>query len=920
MDCNQRHPRVSTLRGLPGRSILLLLLIVLMVSSAGAQAGTTRAPAAPVDYGVTTPREYFGYDIGQDYKLTPWQTKEIPGEGVRKGIVDYAHELERTSDRVRVFEYGTSEMGRPMILTVIASPESWAQMDDLKGILRKLADPRQVMSDAEAKSLVARGKAVYWIVAAIHASERTSPEVLVRLSYKLASGEDEWTHHVLDNEIVVIENTVNPDGLEMVTDWYYKYKGTPYESSSPPYYNKYINHDNNRDYLGLGMVESQQNAAIRTEWHPTMFHDLHETMTMLYMSPGPDPTNEAISAITVGEWLAYAGHTMTGLLAKGWTGVFTYDYASMWYPGFMNSFTSEYNSNAIFYELQGARGATPRTITSPGRGRAWYNPAPYTVPFTWRLIDAVNLEEDALRISLEYLAQNKDELLYNFYLKGKLSMEKAASESPYAFIIPANGGDNADVTDMINNLRAHLFEINRAAVSFTLDGRQYAAGDYVILTNQPYGFLAKNLLSIQKYPLAQAFDVAGWTYGLLRDVETVPVATAWPSSVGLIPVTADVSYAGRLTGDVSNRYVIEHQTNNNLPAALPQLWADPDMALAQADATFTAGGRTFPVGTFVVTTTGSAADHAKIQALVEDLGLTAYSISEDVMATPLRQPRVGLYTPNNTTGSTMPEGWVRMRLDRTGFPYTRLYKEDISGGALSGYDVIVIPDITTSGLVNGSSSSSLPPEYRGGIGNTGVENLKSFVENGGTLVAMGRASLMPIDKGWNVGVTVPSAVQVAVAFSEPDPEDEENVDFPSQKQLDQAKWAASTAGTLAETFYSPGSILRLEVDPSTRVGYGYDPEEASWSESSQMPYFVPTANSTATVVARYPDTGPLLLSGYTSGEGALLGKIAIADAPLGKGHVILLAPNTLYRAQATRTYMLFWNSLIEGARTGATNK
>ena len=120
-------------------------------------------------------------------------------------------------------------------------------------------------------------------------------------------------------------------------------------------------------------------------------------MTMLYMSPGPDPTNDAISPISVGEWLAYAGHTMTGLIAKGWTGVFTYDYASMWYPGFMNSFTSEYNSNAIFYELQGARGASPRTITSPGRSSAWYNPAPFAVPFTWRLIDAVNLEEDALR-------------------------------------------------------------------------------------------------------------------------------------------------------------------------------------------------------------------------------------------------------------------------------------------------------------------------------------------------------------------------------------------------------------------------------------------------------------------------------------------------------------------------------------------
>jgi hypothetical protein len=911
MDKDPRSRSIRAAIGPPGRGLLLLLLIVLLASSVGAQAGTTRAPAAPIDYSVTTPRDFFGYDIGQDYKLTPWQTKEIPGEGLRKGIVNYAHELERTSDRVRVFEYGKSEEGRPMILTVIASPESWAQIEDLKGILRKLADPRQVQSDAEAKALVARGKAVYWIVAAIHASERTSPEVLMRLSYKLASGEDEWTQRVLDNTIVVIENTVNPDGLEMVTDWYYKYKGTPYASSSPPYYNHYINHDNNRDYLGLGAVESQQNAAIRTEWHPTVFHDLHQEMQLLYITPGPDPTNDAITPITVGEWLGFAGHTMTGLLAKGWTGVFTYDYASMWYPGFMNSFTSEYNSYAMFYELTGASGATPRTITQAGRGRAWYNPAPFAVPFTWRLMDAVNLEEDALRISLDYLATNKDEFLYNFYLKGKLSMQKAASEPPYGYIIPANGGDNADVTDMINNLRAHLFEISRAAVPFTIEGRQFAAGDYVILTNQPYGYFAKNLLDIQTYPLAQAFDVTAWTYGLLRDVETVPVSTTWPSSVGLLPLTADVPYAGTLTGDVSNRYVIEHKSNNNLARALPKLWADPNMKVSQADSAFAAGGRNFPAGTFVVTTTGSAADHAKIKALVEELGLTGYATTEAVTATLLHQPKVGLYTSNNSTGNTMPEGWVRMRLDRTEFPYTRLYKNDVNSATLAGLDVVVIPDMSASNLITGTTSLSTPPEYRGGIGMAGVAALKSFAESGGTLVMMGRASTIPISEGWNVGVTIPTAAQMATAQAdEPEAEAGQEED-PVWRALAEGR-APAQAASPAAALSSPGSIVRIQVDPSKVVGYGYDTEEASWGDNAY--YFTLKPGSSTAIVASYPTTGPILLSGYAANVDSARGMAVVADAPMGTGHVVMIGPNVLYRAQATRTYMFFWNSLIEGAR------
>jgi hypothetical protein len=896
-----------------GALLSLLLLAVLLMSAGGTTAAPNRLPATPVDYNVTTPRAFFGYDIGQDYKLTPWQTRELEGEGMRKGIVDYAHELERTSARVRVFEYGHSEEGRPMILTVVTSPENWAQMDNLKGILGKLADPRQVSSDEQARWLASQGKAVYWIVAAIHASERTSPEVLLRLGYHLASDNDEWTRNLLDNVIVVLENSVNPDGLDMVTDWYYKYKGTPYETSAPPYYNKYINHDNNRDYLGLGMVESQQNAAIRTQWHPTIFHDLHQAMVMLYITPGPDPTNEAIHPITVGEWLAFAGHTMTGLIAKGWTGVFTYDYASMWYPGFMNSFTSEYNSYAMFYELQGANYASPRTQTQPGRPRTWYNPAPITVPFPWTLMDAVNLEEDALKLSLGYTAQNKDDLLYNFYLKGKTSMEKAASEPPYAYIIPANGGDNADVTDMINNLRAHLFEINQAGAPFTIEGRQFAAGDYVIRTDQPYGLLVKNLLGVQVYPPnVSSFDVTAWTYGMLRDVETVAVNTPL-GGLSLIPVTAPIPYAGSLTGAVSNRYLIEHQSNNNLAKVLPKLWADADFSVSQADAPLTAGGQTYPAGSFIVGAPKTEAARAKLAALAQQYGLTIHAVAEALSGTPLHQPRVGLYTPNNNTNTTMPEGWVRMLLDRDGFPYTRLYPTDVSSGDLTGYDVIVLPDVSSSTLVNGSGGSSTPPEYRVGIGENGVANLKSFVEAGGTLVAMGRASEMPIQKGWPVGVTLPAAVMAqAAAAVEQVPEAGQEED-PVWRALTEGRAPAQPQAAPAANLNCPGTILRLQVDPGTKVGYGYDAEEAVWCDSATR-YFVPTAGSNAAIAATYPATGDLLLSGYVTGEDLLRGNAAAVDTPMGSGRVILLGLNTLYRAQATRTYMLFWNAVFEGGR------
>ncbi len=894
-------------------ALSIVLLIVMLVTMTGASA------SSPVDYDVTTPRDFLGYDIGQDYKITPYQTHELKGEGVRQGIVEYMHELERTSARVHVIEYGQSEMGKPMILTIVTSEENWAQIDNLKGILRKLADPRQVVSDDEARFLAEQGKAVYWLSAAIHSTERTSPEVLVRMAYRLASSNDSQTLDLLDNLIIVLENTINPDGLEMVTDWYYEYKDTPYVSSGPPYYGQYVNHDNNRDFLGISLAESQANVLARQEWLPTVYHDLHETRDMLYMSPGPDPTNEAVSPITVSEWIAFAGYNIAQLIAAGWEGVYTYDYADMWYPGYNHGYSYMHNTHGRFYELQGATRATPRKMTQPStRARSWFNPLPYKVPFTWHLMDAVNLEEDAIRNDLTYTSKNKNMMLYNFYMKAKTNMQKATSSAPYAFVIPQDGGDNADVVDLVNNL--HIlqgFEVDRAGTAFTADGRQFAAGDYVVRTDQPLGLTAKNLLMVQTYPPVKTpYDVTAWTYGLMRDVEVVEMNTPLPPGLGLLPVTAEVAYEGTLTGGLARHYIIEHGSNNNLSAALPQLWANPNLSVAQADAPFTADGRTFAAGTFIVRTTGSQADHDVLAALVADLGLTAYSTAGSVPATRLVKPHVAIYSSNNSSNTTMPEGWTRMRLDRAGWDYTRLYPTDVQTGTVAGFDVIIIPDMTTATLLNGSgTSSSIPPAYRPGIGAAGAAKLKAFVEAGGTLVLQGRSTMLPIDQNWGIGVSVPASVAAMAAV--PVPDDPEAIpDFGGAPPA-----AAGIAGVdAAPAAGCPGSIVRIKVDPTTQVGYGYDEVEALWCESS-TPYFSGVSGD-ATVVATYPtaDDGALLLSGYLSdtADAGLRGKIAIVDAPLGAGHVVLLAPNTLYRAQSTGTFMFFWNALLTGAHSGQT--
>ncbi len=869
-------------------AMLVFAVIVVLSANAVPQADTTPDPK------VTTPKAFFGYNIGDDFKLTPWQSRTLPGEGPRKGIIDYDSELQRTSKRVRVFPNGTSEMGKPMVLTVITSPENWAQIEKYKSINKKLADPRQVTSDQEAKLLAQQGRAVYWLDSCIHATERTGAETLTELSYELASGRDEWTRNLLDKVIVVIEGTINPDGVEIVTDWYYTYKDTPYVRSSPPYYNKYNGHDDNRDFIRLALKESQNSTKARFEWNPIMYTDLHQQQDLLYIGMSPDPSNFAINPISSAELGSMSFYVISQMIAAGYKGVFTYDYADMWNPGYNHMFTMMHNGNGSWWELMGANYASPTTVTQgqhAGR-RTWFNPQPYSVPLQWRLIDAVNLQKDAIRNSLTWTMRNKDDLLYDFYLKGKTNMAKAGGEAPYAFVIPANGGNNVNVTDLINTLcEGQHIEVDRAGAPFTADGQQFAAGDYVVRMNQPYGLYAKLLLSKQEYPITAldprnrtaSYDTQAWTMGLMSGVKVAALKSPLPPGVNLTALTARVPYAGSLTGAVSAFYAVENQANPGWAVALPRLWRDPNMSVSQADGPFAVDGRTLPAGTFVVHTSGSQSDHDKLKTLVRETGLTAWSMNGPApSAAALRSPKVGLYKPNN---SNMPEGWTRLRLDRAEFPYTSLSAGDITEGRLAGYNVIVIPSVPVQGLTGsdnqntpagGGRGQSTPPEYRAVPGPAGVANLKSFAESGGTLVLMGQASALPIVQKWDIGVSQP-AVQRPVC---------------------------------------KGSILRIQVDPSTKAGYGYSDEEACWFLDNSTPFFTTTPGSKARVVASYPAQGDLLLSGYISGGDVLRGAAAIIEAPLGAGRVILLAPDVLYRAQTSGTYMFFWNALIEGSRAG----
>jgi hypothetical protein len=827
-------------------------------------------------------------------QLTPWQTREVPGYGVRKGILDYLYELERTSNRVRVFPYGTSTEGRPMVYAVISSPQNWAQVDKYLAINDKLADPRQIASDEEALALAKQGKFMYWLSGGIHASERHTQEVMIQVAYDLAGGKDEWADLVLDNAFVAVE-WIDPDGLDLITDHFYKYDGMPYQTSSPPCYNHYICHDTNRDFVGLEVVEHQNSVLQRQIWKPQLQSDLHQSRDLLYLGMPADPVNYNYHPISSAEMLGMNGYVITQMIAEGFRGVFTYDYANMWNPTYNHMYTVMHNGTGGWWELQSARWALPRTITG-GRNdghRTWFNPYPYYSPFEWTHMDAVTMARNAVEHSMTYTARNKVDWLYNFYVKGKTKMEEATGKAPFAFVIPADGGDqgdNYDVADLINDFIVWQdIEVDRATADFVADGQQFHAGDFVIRLNQPYGLWAQLLLTRQEWPAEEVvnpylggpggreYDTYAWTLGLMADVEVVGLEAPLPGDVSLSPVTEPVPYVGSLSGGPSADYAVEHESNNGWVPALGQIWSDAGLSVSQVDAPFSAAGHDFPAGTFLVHTDGSQASHDKLAALVEETGLTGYAIgSGEVPASvALEMAGIGLlYEPNL---SSLETGWVAIRMDRSTIPsYRAVTRADIRDGNLDGLDTIVLGSATTTSIVEGRTGSNVAPPYYGGIGESGVANLKSFVEGGGTLVLLGRAGELPIEYGWDLGLTY-----------------------------------------LGRPPTCRGSILRIEVDPTKKVGYGYDQFESAYIYDSRVPLLGVEPGSPAEVVAWYPTEGELLQSGYIEpgGDAEFRGTPAIVDVPMGDGNVILINFDSVFRGFSTGQYMFLWNSIIEGARS-----
>jgi hypothetical protein len=674
----------------------------------------------------------------------------------------------------------------------------------------------------------------------------------MQLAYELASAEDSATREILENTILLLIPSANPDGVDIVADWYRKTLGTPYEGTEPPeLYHLYAGHDNNRDWFMLNLRETQLITRLFwREWFPQVVYDVHQqgaTGSRFFVPPFFDPPNPHIPPLLLRE-VGLVGHKIAAdLQAEGRQGVITNALYDTWWHGGFRTAPYYHNSVGILTEAASARLMSPVEVTREQLGRSSSRGMPsalqpatnFPAPWqggTWRPRDILSLEMTASRAVLSLAAKYHERYLRNFYELGRRALDAPAEtdDAPVAYVVPPpRAGQEENVAKMLGALVEqgvevhHLeralggafvrqpYETARAAGDARpQSARDIPAGSYIIYLAQPYRANVRALFERQVYPdrrtasgeAERPYDVAGWTLPMQMGVEVLAV-----ERFGGTP--------GQNTRPVLLRDETDVRRSLNLPAR---------------------SGQTSPLAN----------------------PLAPNSSNRGVV-------RLALY---RSWTNSMDEGWTRYVFDTFNVPFQTLRDKEVRAGNLRArYDVIVLPSMRPREIVEGRERETAPPEFTGGMTEAGVEHLRRFVEDGGTLVCFDAASELAVKR----------------------------FKLPLRNVLE---------GVKSSEFYGPGSILRLAVDTAHPLARGFGQNVDAYFINSSAYELTEGAVDRVRVVARYAERD-VLRSGWLLGGKLLAGKVALAEVTLGRGRVVLFAFRPQHRAQTWGTFPFIWNAI-----------
>jgi hypothetical protein len=875
------------------RSVLIVLAV-----SLGAGALPASAQKIPA------PEEVLGFRVGADFHLATYQQ-----------AYKYFKALEQASAMVRVFEVGKTPMGNPMIYAVITSQENMARLERYQEITRRLSLAAG-LTDDQARALAAEGKVVVYIDGGLHADECAPAQHNLQLAYDILTGTDPTTRAIREN-VVLILVFANPDGMDMVADWYLQNVGTPYEVSPMPWlYNKYVGHDNNRDSFMGNMLETQYlNKIVNEIWFPEVLYNHHQTAPFparIWIHPGAEPQLANVHPLVV-RWQNLFGTAMGAAFDRaGQDGAISRTVFDSWYPGYVSQVVDGHNVISQMTETALYEYATPHFYTVNDFPEAYrdflvstFYPSPWKGGW-WRLRDAVEYCLTASKAVLQMASAYRQELLFDKYQMGRDTIARFKTEPPYAWIIPQEQWDPPTAVLMLAKFKKLAIDVYKADKPFTSDGLSYPAGTWIIPMTQPFALFAKSMLEEQRYPdltthpdawqglvspqvfkdaYLPPYDMAGWTLPYQMGVKVF--AANSPLEAVMSPVESLVPPPAKVEG-TGTSFVLSPKLNNSFIAVNRILKQGGEVYRSRESMTI--GSETLPPGAYIVPKglTASAAE-----ALAKELSVPIVATTRGVPAQNLRlkAPRVALY--RSWVGES-DEGWIRWLFEQFEFPFQSVHDAELKAGELNrNFDVLVLPSMTTKAIVEGFKQGLVPPRYAGGITEGGVRNIKAFVEGGGTLVLVDEATLFGIDK---LGLPVADVLKGMRA---------------------ERTWDAPSTEAKPAKVACPGSVLRMQFDPKHPVAFGM-PDEAPGVCTESLAFRLNPAldGKTPETIAKYPG-GALLMSGYLKGEELIQNTVAAADVPLGKGRVLMLGFGVEQRGQPHGTFKLLFNSLYYGASTAA---
>ena len=825
---------------------------------------------------VPTPAEILGHTPGEEGWIPTWED-----------MVRYFDVLDDVSDRISVERLGETTSGLPYIVVAISAPTNLEPeaRERNRARLQTLWDGRDA-SPEDQQDAIENARAVGVVLATQHSNEIGAALMTMQLAYQMASSTDPDTLSVLEETIALLVPSHNPDGINIIHDWYQRIKDTEYDDADLPYlYHPYTGHDNNRDWFMMTQAETRLFVDLHNTEHPQAVFDMHQmgrNGVRFMVPPFIDPLDPNQDPIIQQGFASLGSHIAQRLTSEGKAGVVTNAIFDNFSPSL--AYGNYHGSVDLLGEAASVKLATSVEIKESEltslygfdpKKRTWNHPLVWEGG-TWSLADIVEYDLIAAKAFFQHLTAFRTQWLRDYKKINEGRLE--TTEKPFGFVIPSDQRDPGSAAELLELLQRGLVDVQVATDEIELDGIRWPAGTHVVSLSQPAGDFAKTLLEVQTYPDLRKwkggppippYDVVGHTLPLQMGVRVYPIEQPIADGLALENEAKPISYQGVVTSATGAKaWVLDERQNSSVAAIMDLLAEDVPVYRARE----ARPEQNLRAGSIIVPLTAENRDVLK--EIVEQGGTDAVEISgfEDLPVYRQSTVRLGVYRPNV---SSMDEGWARWVLEDFALDYTTLTTTDIKQGGLGEkFDCILMPHIAANDVRNGQPEKNKTngknvPEYVGGLGLQGMEALRDFASAGGTIIG--------IDAGTEVLM--------------------QDLALPASNALAQKK---------DDEFYCPGSLVRVVVDTHHPLGYGL-PRELPVLFMNSVAFDISGKDSTS--VAQYPGNDPLL-SGWILGAKHLERKHALVDVRYGEGSVVLVGFRPYFRAQTRGTYRVLFNAIL----------